>query len=145
VTDYGRSNLIIQTGTDWQRVVTYRNPDGTLFNLTGYEARMQVRPAVLSETTILSLTSDPAAGITMGGALGTITLDIANADLTEGDPGLDLSACTHQDWLLEAFDDGTATRGYGPLAVWDLELITPAGKVDRIVQGQVCFDREVTR
>lgn len=145
MSDYARGNLVIPTGTDWTRTFTYKNPDGTLFNLTGYQARMQVRSAVRAETAILSLTSDPAAGITMGGSLGTITVNIAHADLTEETDGLDLSGCTSEGWLLESFDDGTAFRGYGPLAFWDLELVSAGGLVDRLIQGQVVFDREVTR
>lgn len=147
MSEYGRGNLVIPCGTDWTRIFTYKDPAGALINLTGYHARMQFRASVDAATAILSLGDEsPLSGITLGGALGTIQVDLTHAQLTEGSGGLDLSTITADPgWLLETFDDGTRLKGFGPLAVFDVELIDPAGKVDRLYQGQAVFDREVTR
>jgi hypothetical protein len=55
----------------------------TLWDLTGYTATMTVRPFVGSSTTTLLLTN--GSGITLGGAAGTVSIDISSAvtaDLT---------------------------------------------------------------
>lgn len=123
-------------------VVTQYTP----INLTGCEVRLQVRATPSSTVKILDLTSNPAAGFTMGGAAGTITGVVTNAQLTEGPTGLDLSSITAQPaWVIEELDDGTKLKGYGKVGVFDLELVDSLGKVSRLYQGQCVFDAEVTR
>lgn len=113
------------------------------FNLTGYTARMQVRAKSETTSTILSLTSSPAAGITLGGAAGTIALALTAAQLDTAT--LDLSTITAPEaWVSEELPDGGVLRGFGLVGVYDLEIVSGA-VVTRILQGQVVFDAEVTR
>lgn len=113
-----RRNVTIRQGATWTLAFRVRD-DGTTQNLTGWQARMQVRETHASATTLLSLTSTPAAGITIDAALGKVTLE-ANAATTAALPA--------------------------PLAaVYDVELVSPAGKVDRVLEGVARITPEVTR
>lgn len=149
MTDYGRTNLVMQIGTDWTRTFTYLQADGvTPVNLTGCHARMQVRASASATTKILDLDDQLKGGITMGGTAGTITVMIPNSKLTLiADGGtLDLSSVTgNPQTILESFDNGTTMRGVGLSGVFDLELVDTLSAVTRLLQGQVVFDPEVTR
>lgn len=112
-------------------------------DLSTYEARMQIRATPSATSTILSLTSSPAAGLTIAGATGVITAALTSTQLTEST--LDLSSITAPyGWLEEELPDGTVIRGYGPLAYFDLEIVVGSA-VTRVLQGQVCFDLGTTR
>jgi hypothetical protein len=90
--------------------------DNVAVNLTGYTARLQARVDVEDTETVLSLTT--GSGITLGGALGTISLDRTATQ--------------------------TAVLPTGEF-VYDLELQSGAGVVTRLVQGQLTISAEVTR
>jgi hypothetical protein len=90
--------------------------DNVAVNLTGYTARLQARIDVDETETILSLTT--GAGITLGGAAGTITL---NQTATQ-----------------------TALLPKGEY-VYDLELQSSGGIVTRLLQGELNISAEVTR
>lgn len=92
---------------------------GSAVNLSGYSARMQVRDTYDSGTAIVSLTS--GTGITLGGTAGTILLELS-ATAT-------------------AALDGTPNTQY----VYDLELVSGAGYVTRLVEGRFYVYPEVTR
>lgn len=113
----GTLNLTIEQGTTWVSVLTWKI-NGTAVNLTGYAARMQARRATGSVAKVLDLTSTPAAGITLGGVLGTITITLTEAQTKAIDPGT---------------------------LVYDLELVSPSGEVTRLVQGHIDVPAEVTR
>lgn len=113
----GALDITIEQGATWNLELTWKI-GGTAVNLTGYSARMQVRVDVDDSETILSLTSSGGAGITLGGALGTITL----------------SQTATQTAAL-------ATGEY----VYDLELQSMGGTVTRLLQGQFAISAEVTR
>ena len=86
-------------------------------DLTGYDARMQIREKRTSSTFIEELTVGNG-GITLGGALGTIALLI---------------------------DDAT-TAGYTfKTAVYDLEIISAGSIVTRLLQGTVTLSTEATK
>lgn len=68
----GVLNLAVNPGTRFQRTFTWKNADATLADLTGYWAVLQVRYRAESADALLEATSDPAGGITLGGAAGTI-------------------------------------------------------------------------
>lgn len=118
----------------------------TPMDLTGYTARMQVRAEASSTgVPILSLTTG-ANGIVLGGAAGTITCSRTSAQLTEGVSGLDLSSINAPPQRIsEDGADGGRISGFGKVGVFDIELINNAGIVERLLQGQVVFDSEVTR
>ena len=108
-------------GATFERTLTIYNPSvegasATPVDLTGYSARMQVRPETDSSEIMVELTTENG-GLTVGGAAGTIEIEI-DADVTE------------------TFDvDG----------VYDLEIYNNAGKVYRVIRGRFVVEPEVTR
>jgi hypothetical protein len=112
----GRYNMNVDQGATFERVITWNDSAGNPVNLGGYTARMQVRQRFVSPTTVLSLTT--GSGITLGGALGTITL-LASASTTAQ----------------------IATGEY----LYDLELVSGGGVVTRLLQGLFTVNAEVTR
>jgi len=112
----GNYDIKCDQGATFSRVITWKNSNGTPIDLTNYTARMQVRANYPSSTVILNLTTENA-GITLGGALGTITL-AATATATAA----------------------IAADQY----VYDLELIT-GSNVTRVVEGTFTVNPEVTR
>lgn len=112
----GTYNLNIDQGATFERTITVKNPDGSLFDLSGYTARMQIREEIDSPDFQVELTTENG-GITLGGSDGTIVLYISNA-------------------VTATFDDE---------GVYDIELIAPSTKVYRVLKGKVRVDYEVTR
>lgn len=110
-------DIICDQGATFNRVLTWQDSNGDPINLTGYTAKMQIRPEASSSTTTLSLTTENSR-ISLGGAAGTITLTIAAAD--------------------------TAAVTAGQY-VYDLELVSGAGTVTRLVMGSFLNRPEVTR
>jgi hypothetical protein len=111
----GSYNFTIEQGATFNLLMTWRI-DNVPVNLTGYTARLQARIDVDETETILSLTT--GAGITLGGAAGTITLDQTATQ--------------------------TALLPKGEY-VYDLELQSSGGVVTRLLQGELNISAEVTR
>jgi hypothetical protein len=110
-------NIDVKQGATFQLTITWKDSAGTAINLTGYTARAQARLTYDTSTTIFSLTS--SAGITLGGAAGTIAIVIAA---------------------------GTTAALAAPWSgVWDLELVSGAGIVTRLLEGTANVSPEVTR
>jgi hypothetical protein len=110
-------NLVIEQGTDFSHTVSLQNSDGTVFVLTGYSAKMQIRPNLGSATLHLELST--ANGRIVPNALaGQLTLSLSNAVT---------SALTFRS------------------AVYDLEITSGAGVVTRVMQGNVTLSLEVTQ
>lgn len=105
----------IEQGTTLNKGLVWKGSTGAPVDLSGYTARMQLRPSVSSDTVLLDLTTENG-GITLGGALGTITLHFTAAQ--------------------------TAALPKG--GVYDLEMIID-GNVTRLIQGAVSLSKEVTR
>jgi len=112
----GTYNFSIDQGATFSRRITLRNSDETLYNLTGYTARMHIRRELPDTETMLVLTTENGR-ITLGGAAGTIDLYIA--------------------------DEQTATLTRD--GVYDLEIQSSAGEVFRVLKGAVRVSLEVTR
>lgn len=112
----GIYNFTCDQGATFNRVITLFEPDGeTPYDLTGYTARMQVRRETEEGDVLISLTTANGR-IALGGAAGTITLNISATDT---------AALT---------DDG----------VYDLEIVSGAN-VHRVLKGLFRLDYEVTR
>lgn len=111
----GYLDLECWQGADFDYQLTW-TVSGSAVNVTGYGARMQVRQTVDSTAVVLSLTA--GTGITLGGTAGTITI-AANSTATA------------------ALTDGQC--------VYDLELVSGAGYVTRLVEGNFTIYPEVTR
>jgi hypothetical protein len=110
-------NLEIKQGATLSLTATWKDSSGTAVNLTGYTARMQIRSTYDASATILSLTS--SAGITLGGAAGTIAIT-ASATTT---------AALTAPWS----------------GVYDLELVSGGGEVTRLLEGTATVSPEVSR
>lgn len=111
----GKYNIVCPQGSTYVQQFTY-SIDNDPVDLTGYDARMQVREKYVSKTAIVSLDTD--SGITLGGASGTIDVEISSG-VTE---------------LIVAKD-----------YVYDLELISPSNTVTRLIEGKFIVTPEVTR
>jgi predicted MFS family arabinose efflux permease len=112
----GTLDFTIEQGATFNLLLTWKINDIPV-NLTNWTARLQARVDVEDTETVLTLTTENG-GITLGGALGTISLD----------------RTATQTALLPA---GTY--------VYDLELISGVGAVTRLVQGELDISAEVTR
>ena len=112
----GKLNIVIEQGTTFNPVLTYKDENDSPIDLTGYDARMHIRSKRTSTTTIHELTV--GSGITLGGVAGTISLLINDTD--------------------------TAAFSFTS-AVYDLELISSGGVVTRLLEGSVSLRKETTK
>ena len=111
----GRVNFLCPQGTTFNRLLTYKINDIPV-NLTGYTSRLQVRETHYAQDMIVALTS--GSGITLGGSAGTIDL-LISASATA------------------AFNAGNF--------VYDLEIQSVNGTIDRLIEGSFIVTPEVTR
>lgn len=133
-------DLIIEQGSTWieafdltQQVVTdgvpQVNADGDpvleIMPLTGHTARMQARSTVVSDTQLVTLTTENG-GIVIDGAAGRITLTMSAA------------ATALLSW-------SAAGQYVGSTGMYQLELITPGGVVSRLLAGKITLDPEIVR
>ena len=112
----GSFDFTIEQGATFNLAMTWKI-DEVPVNLTNWTARLQARVDVEDTETILSLTTENG-GITLGGALGTISLD----------------RTATQTSLLQ-------TGSF----VYDLELVSGVNSVTRLLQGELTISAEVTR
>lgn len=110
----GTYNILADQGATFTRTLTYLDNAGAPVNLTGYTAKMQVRPTIGSSTVLVEL-STANGRITLGGALGTIALNAPASAM--------------------GFEAGTY--------VYDLE-ITSGANTTRIIMGSFTNRPEVT-
>lgn len=114
----GRYDITIEAGATFQLRVTWKDPNGSPIDLTGYSARMKVK-ASYGGATLFTLTS-PSGGLVLGGAAGTVDATISATDTASG------------------ISDSEST------AVYDLEVVSGGGVVTRLVQGKAFLKPEVT-
>ena len=114
----GNTALECWQGATFEYSLTWYNDDaGTQpRNLTGYTAKLQVRPHP-SGPIAISMTSAAGGGITLGGAAGTIDL------------------------ALDATETDVSRTGY---LMYDLEMTAPNGDVYRLLEGAFVIYPEVT-
>lgn len=112
-------DLACDQGADLAFIVTYVDADGAPINLTGGLARMMARNTYSAATPFLSIDSAALGGITLGGALGTMTVEIP-ASKTKDFPHI-------------------------PSGVYDIEFVDVAGKVGRVIEGKFAVHPEVTK
>jgi hypothetical protein len=124
----GKYSFIIEQGATTNFQINWTDDAGAPIDLTGYQARMQVRPAIESSDIILSLSSS------LSDSCGTgIHLSGSNdiTPLQSGSIGIYISA---QSSSLLNFNE----------AFYDLELIKGC-EVLRLVEGKVKLSKNVTR
>ena len=119
-------DFTIEQGTTLTKEFIYKDSFGIPIDLTGFTARMQLRPTVASESVLLDLTTENG-GIVLGGATGEVKMVFTEADTVA------LSRGGVYD--LELVD--------GP-ADYDPEAVN-APTVIRFVQGNITLSKGVTR
>lgn len=113
----GKYNIVCDQGSTFFRTIAIKNTDGSVFNLTGYTARMQVRKDVDNTTVILEFTTANSK-LVIYPLTGIITMSLTAADTT------------------------ALTRG----GVYDLEIVKTAnGEVSKVIRGEFRLEKEVTR
>jgi len=126
----GRYLFTIEQGATTDLLLEYKDSNGSPVDLSGYTARMQIRPSVDSTTTYLSITSVTASdgtGLNLTPQSGSVTLP-----RTSGSIGLFISAASSS---ALTFSEG----------VYDVELESSSGIVTRLLEGIVKLSKEVTR
>ena len=111
----GQVNFLCPQGSTFSKRIKY-SIDDIPVDLGGYSARLQVRPTHYSEEIILDISS--FGGISLGGSAGTIDLFVDS-------------------FITEDFPTGNF--------VYDLELESSGGIVNRLIEGSFIVTPEVTR
>lgn len=115
-------DFTIDQGARFYKQLVWNDENGSPRNLTGYKAHMQIRESVHDVDAKFTLSTESITkdgDITLGGALGTITLDLGATK--------------------------TATIDGWREGVYDLELFTTTDDVVRLIQGKITVLLEVTR
>lgn len=113
----GSHDFLCEQGATFNPVLTWKDGAGVAVNLSGFSARMEVRSSVSAADAIIRL--DTTNGrISLGGSAGTVSL------------------------LISAADSAALSAG---AFVYDLELVSGAGVVTRLLQGRFVVSPEVTR
>tara|TARA_B100001123_G_C15322004_1_gene1028251 strand:- start:2716 stop:3087 length:372 start_codon:yes stop_codon:yes gene_type:complete len=119
----GIHHLTCDQGSTFRKTITMKQSDGTTnVDLTGYTARMKIKEEY-GGTLIKSLTSATGQGLTVGGSAGTPT---------NGEIDIEISATD------------TAAMTPNTIGVYDLEIASSGGVVDRVLQGKFIITPEVT-
>lgn len=113
--------LTIPAGTTFNMPFWVKSSDGTAVDLTGCTARMMLRRQYTSPTPALSLTSSPAAGLTITPLLGRVDILMTEAQTRS------LSTSTANDKF-----------------VYDVEIVFPSGDVSRPLEGSAIVTPEAT-
>ena len=127
----GKYSFTIEQGATTDFEIIYKDSTGSRIDLTGHQAKMQIRPGAGSSTVYLTLSSSLGpcgTGLNLSGSDGS-------TPLSSGSIGIYISA--HSSSLLD-FDK----------ARYDLELITISNNcatVTRVLEGQVRLSREITQ
>lgn len=106
--------LTCNQGSTFTRRLVYKI-NHEVVNLTGYSARMQVRPNYGSDNLVVNLST--GNGITITGATGTIVITITA---------------------------GATTNIIAGTYLYDIELVAPDTTVQRILEGKFVVKPEVT-
>jgi hypothetical protein len=118
----GTYNMTCDQGSTFLRtfVLEYQDAiDPNLYhphNLSGYTARMQIRRDISSSTVLAELTTENGK-ISVGGSNGEVTVTMT----------------AQQTALIERS------------GVYDIEIVSPSGEVQKIVRGDFVLNLEVTR
>ena len=119
----GIHHLTCDQGATFRKTITMKQSNGTTaVDLTGYSARMKIKTE-FGGTLIKSLTSATGQGLTVGGSAGAPT----NGEI---------------DILISATD--TTALDANVIGVYDLEIASSGGVVDRVLQGKFMITPEVT-
>jgi hypothetical protein len=113
----GTYDMVCEQGATFQRSLVWQDETESPINLTGYSARMQVRPSIKSTEVVTELTTANGR-IVLYPLLGKIELNLTAVQTA----ALAAKQC-----------------------VYDLELVSGSGFVTRLLQGAFTITPEVTR
>lgn len=128
-------HFVCWMGETFKRRLTLVDSAGAAVSLTGCTAMMQVRASV-GGTVIFDLTS--SSGITLGGAAGTIDIQISAASTAAAS----VAALTSATVVDHIKSDGVEMSGTGPTGVWGIEITWTDASVTREAEGNFCFVAE---
>jgi len=112
----GGYNFVISAGADFADQLTLKQ-NGSVIDITGYTAQMQIRATTEATTTLADYSTDNGK-LAINGPLGTITFAVSD----------------------------TETAGYTfERGVYDLVLTSAGGVKSRILMGSVQVSPDVTR
>lgn len=114
----GLYDITAEQGATFSRVLTWRDATSAPVDLLTMSAAMQVRKSLEAAEPMLTLTTEPGGGITLGGATGQIILNASASTMSA------LKAGSYY---------------------YDLEVTSATGVVIRLLQGKFTITREVTR
>ena len=123
----GRYSFVIEQGATTNFQINWTDASGSAIDLTGYHARMQIRPGVESDAVYLSLSSSlesDGTGINLSGSNFTTPLQ-------SGSLAIYISA--------DVTEDLNFNEGY-----YDLEMVN-GSVVTRLLEGKVKLSKNVTR
>ena len=124
----GKYSFIIEQGATTNFQINWNDENGSAIDLSGYHARMQIRPQVESTEVFLTLSSSLSdscgTGINLSGSNGT-------TPLSSGSIGIYISAAS------------SSLLNFGE-AYYDLELMKGC-EVTRLLEGKVKLSKNVTR
>jgi hypothetical protein len=127
----GKYSFTIEQGATVNFEIAYKDSNGNPVNLTGYQARMQLRPEPGSDIVYLTLSSSLDAcgtGLNMSGSSGL-------NPPTSGTIGIYISAASSSQLNFD-------------LASYDLEIASGNGNcyvASRLLEGKVKLSKEVTK
>jgi hypothetical protein len=113
--------IVLERGVDWDLPLTWKNPDETPVDVTGYSAKMEIREGTVDVPGEVALT--------LSTVNGKVVLDGNN------DPNITLS--------LTAAD--TTTLAAGSDYCYDLQLTDGSGRQRRLLRGDCDVQEEVTQ
>jgi hypothetical protein len=123
----GRYSFVIEQGATTNFQINWNDESGSPIDLTGYHARMQIRPSVESDVVYLSLSSsleEDGTGINLSGSN-------FQTPLQSGSFAVYISA--------DVTEQLNFNEGY-----YDLEMVN-VGVVTRLLEGKVKLSKNVTR
>jgi len=123
----GKYSFIIEQGATTNLNVQWTNNSGSAVDLTGYQARMQIRPGIEASDVYISLSSSlqpDGTGLNLSGSNG-------ETPLSSGSVGIYISAYSSS--LLNFTE-----------AYYDLEMVN-GREVTRLLEGKVRLSKNVTR
>ena len=129
----GNYSFTIEQGATTDFELVYRDSNSNPVDLTGYQAKMQLKDSIGGSSTFLTLSSSltpDGTGLNLNGSGG----NNASKPLTSGSIGIFISHVTSSNLTF-----GTA--------VYDLEIVSGSGNtavVTRLLQGKVNLSKEVT-
>jgi hypothetical protein len=123
----GKYSFIIEQGATTNLNIQWTDSSGSAVDLTGYSARMQIRPGIEASDVYISLESDlqpDGTGLNLSGSNG-------ETPVQSGSIGIYISA--HSSSLLNFTE-----------AYYDLEMVNGI-EVTRLLEGRVKLSKNVTR